>query len=79
MCFLLYKEKGSFPVSAIIERRDMCQYEILLLMSLLGFGIGTMLANFHKRGIMLLLRAVLNILVSPRGHKRLVLSGPCEL
>ena len=39
-------------------------------MSLLGFGMGTMLANFHMCGIMLVLRAVYNMLVrnaSPRG------------
>ena len=37
---------------------------------LLGFAIGTMLANFHVWGMMFLFRAVLNILVrnaSPRG------------
>ena len=38
-------------------------YEVPLAVSLLGFGIGTMLANFHARGIMFLLRAVLNILI----------------
>ena len=46
-------------------------YEVPLLVSLLGFGIGTMLANFHMWGTMFLVRAVLNILVrnaSPRGH-----------
>ena len=32
-------------------------------MSLLDFGMRTMLANFHMYGIMLLLRAVLNMLV----------------
>ena len=32
-------------------------------MSLLGFEIGLMLANSHMCGIMLLLRAVLNMLV----------------
>ena len=37
--------------------------EVPLSMSLLGFGMGTMLANFHMCGIMLLLRAVLNMLV----------------
>ena len=31
-------------------------------LSLLGFGIGTMLANFHEWGIMFLLRAVLTVL-----------------
>ena len=34
-------------------------YEVPLSMSLLGFGMGTMLANFHMCGIMLLLRAAL--------------------
>ena len=56
-------------------------------MSLLGFGMGTMLANVHMCGIMLVLRAVFNIPVrnaSPRGpmcFRCLVfsLSGPCEL
>ena len=44
--------------------------EVTLSMSLLGFGMGTMLANFHMCGIVLVLRAVFNILVrntSPRG------------
>ena len=47
VCLLLCKEKGSSPVSAITERRDMGLYEVPLSVSLLGFGIGTMLANFH--------------------------------
>ena len=34
-------------VFAITERRDMGVYEVPLSVSLLGFGIGTMLANFH--------------------------------
>ena len=45
-------------------------YEGHLTMSLLGFGIGTILTNFHMCGIMLVLRAVFNMLVrnaSPRG------------
>ena len=62
-------------------------YEVPLYMSLLGFGMGTMLANFHMCGIMLVLRAVFNVLVrnaSPRGpmcFRCLIfnLSGPCEL
>ena len=45
VCLLLCKEEGSSPVSAITERRDMVLYEVPL--SLLCFGIGTMLANFH--------------------------------
>ena len=62
-------------------------YEVHLSMSLLGFGIGIMLANFHMCGIMLVLRAVFNMLLrnaSPRGpmcFRCLIfsLSGPCEL
>ena len=45
-------------------------YEVSLSMFLLDFGMGTMLANFHICGIMLVLRAVFNMLVrnaSPRG------------
>ena len=34
-------------VFAITERRDMGLYEVSLSVSLLVFGIGTMLANFH--------------------------------
>ena len=33
-------------------------YEVPLFMSLLGFGMGTRLANFHVCGIMLVSRAV---------------------
>ena len=47
VCLLLCKEEGSSPVSAITERRDMGLYEEPLSVSLLGFGIGTMLANCH--------------------------------
>ena len=47
VCLLLCKEEGSSPVSSITERRDMSLYEVPLSVSLLGFGIGTMLANFH--------------------------------
>ena len=34
-------------VIAITERRDMGLYKVPLSVSLLGFGIGTMLANVH--------------------------------
>ena len=62
-------------------------YEVPLLMSLLGFGMGTMLANFHVCGIILVLRAVFNMLVRnaiPRGHmcfrcQMFSLSGTCKL
>ena len=50
-------------VFAITERRDVGLYEVSLSMSLLGFGMGTMLANFHICGIMLVLRTVFNMLV----------------
>ena len=74
-------------MSAITERRDMGLYEVPLSMSLLGFGMGTMLANFHMYGIMLVLRAVFNMLVrnaSPRGRMgfrclMFDLLGHCEL
>ena len=33
-------------------------YEVSLSMFLLGFGMGTMLANIHMCGIMLVLRSV---------------------
>ena len=42
-----YVGKKASPVSAINERRDMGLYEVPLFVSLLGFGIGTMLVNFH--------------------------------
>ena len=61
VCFLLCKEEGSSPVSAIAEMRHMGLYEVLLSMSLLGFGMETMLTNFHMCGIMLVLRAVFNM------------------
>ena len=65
----------------------MALYEVPLSMSLLGFGMWTMLANFHMCGIMLVLRAVFNMLVrnmSPRGPMcfrclMFNLSRPCEL
>ena len=61
-------------------------YAVPLSMSLLGFGLVTMLANFFMCGIMLVLRAVFNMLVrnvSPRGPMCIrclmfILSGPCE-
>ena len=52
-------------------------YEVPLSITLLSFGIGTMLANFHMCGIVLLLRAVLNMLLrnaTPRGPMCLMFS-----
>ena len=62
-------------------------YEVPFSMSLLGFRIGTMLANVHMCGIMLVLGSVSNMLLrnaSPRGPMcfrclMFSLSGPCEL
>ena len=62
-------------------------YEVPLFVSLLGFGIGTMLANFHMCGIMLVLRAVFKMLVRNASPRRPMcfrclmfnLSGPYEL
>ena len=41
------RKKALSSVFAITERRDMGLYEEPLSVSLLGFGMGTMLANFH--------------------------------
>ena len=87
VCLLLCMEEGSSPVYALTERKDMGLYEVSSSMSLLGLGMGTMLANFYMCGIMLVLRADFNMLVSnasPRGPMcfrclMFSLSGPCEL
>ena len=44
---MLCKEEGSSPVSAITERRNLGLYEMPLSIYLIGFGMGTMLANFY--------------------------------
>ena len=62
-------------------------YEVPLFMSSLGFGMRTILANFPMCDIMLVLRAVFNMLVwnatlrGPMCFRCLMfnLSGPCEL
>ena len=62
-------------------------YTVPLSMSLLGFEMGIILASFHMCSIMLVLRAVLNMLVrnaNPRGPMcfrclMFNLSGPCKL
>ena len=62
-------------------------YEVPLSMSLMGFGMGTMFANVHMCGIMLVLRGVFTMLVrnaSPRGSMCFMclmfsLSRHCEL
>ena len=57
------REECSSPVSAITERRDMGLYDMSLSMSLLGYEMGTMLANFHMCGMMLVLRALITMRV----------------
>ena len=50
MCLQLCKEEGSCPFSgvfAINERMDMGMYKMPFSVSVLSFGIGTMLTNFH--------------------------------
>ena len=74
MFAVMYERRLFSNVFAITERRDMALYEVPLSMSLLGFGMGTMLANFHM--------PMRN--ASPRGPMcfrclMFNLSGPCEL
>ena len=45
------RKKALLQCLAITERRDMGLYEVPLSMSLLGFMMGTMLANFHMCSI----------------------------
>ena len=83
----IYGRRQFSRVFATIERSDIGQLEVPIFVSLLGLGIGTMLANFYMWGIMFLLRAVVYMLVrkvSQRGPMcfrclMLRLSGPSEL
>ena len=47
MFAVMYGRQLFSSVFAITERRVMGLYEVRLCVSLLGFGIGTMLANSH--------------------------------
>ena len=48
VCLLLCKEEDSFPVSLqLLRGGDVGLYEVRLCVSLLVFGIRTMLANFY--------------------------------
>ena len=47
MCAVMQGRRLFYSVFAITERRGMGLYEVPLSVSLLGLGIGTMLANFH--------------------------------
>ena len=53
-------------------------YEVPLSMSLLSFGMGTMLANFHVCGIILVLRSVFDMLVMNESKRAYVFYLPCE-
>ena len=60
---MLCKEESPSRVSAITDRRDISLYDVPMLMSLLGLGIGMMLANFQTGGILLSLIAALYMFV----------------
>ena len=87
MFAVIYVIRLFSSVFAIIERRDLGLYEVPLSMSLLGFGMGTMVTNFHMCGTTLVLRSVFNMFMrnaSPRGPMcfrclMFNLSGHCEL
>ena len=46
------EESPSQVFFAITDRRDIGLYDVPMLMSLLGLGIGMMLAHFHTCGIL---------------------------
>ena len=82
VCLLLCKEEGSSPVPFQLLRVGIwaCM-RCPCLMSLLGLGMGTMLANFYMCGILF---NMLGRNASPRepmcfGCLMFSLSGPCEL
>ena len=88
VCLRLCKEEGSSPMSLQLLRGGIWVFMRCPCLCLCWvLGMGTMLANCHMCGIMLVLRAVFNMLVrnaSPRAplcFRCLMfnLSGPCEL
>ena len=87
ICLLLCKEDGSSPVSLQLLKGGICACMMCPCLSLLGIGMGSMLANFHMCGIMLVLKTLFNMLVrnaSPREPMcfrclMFSISGPCEL
>ena len=52
--FVMYGSSVFSSVFSITERSEMGVYDVPMFMSLLGFGIGIMLASFHVCGMMLL-------------------------
>ena len=63
VCLQLCKEEGSSPVSLQLLRGEIWAYMKCLVYVFVGFGMGTMLPNFHMCGNLLVLRAVFNMLV----------------
>ena len=57
MLAVMYGNRLFSRVFAITERRDIGLFEVPLSMSLMGFGMRTMLANLYMCGIMLVLKA----------------------
>ena len=51
MFSVMYGRRLFFSVFAITERRNTGLYVVPLSMSLMGFGMETMLANFHNVGV----------------------------
>ena len=87
MFCVMYGRITFSSVFAITDRRDIGLYDVPMLMSLLGLGIGMMLANFLTCGILLSLGAALYMFVSYFSTSlpiclrcfMLMLSGPVEL
>ena len=55
---MLCKVESPSRVSAMTDRRDIGLYDVPMLMSLLGLGIGMILANFQTWGILSLIAAL---------------------
>ena len=47
MLFVMYGSSFFSSIFAITERSEMGLYDVLMFMSLFGFGIGIMFASFH--------------------------------
>ena len=47
VCSVRCKEESPSRVSAITDRRDISLYDVPMLMSLFGLGIGIMFASFQ--------------------------------
>ena len=75
MCCYVRKRLFS-SVFAITKRRDIGLYEAPVSMYLLGFGMETMLANFHMCGIMLVVSTVFKMLVRNESQRAYVSQVP---